>query len=155
MTTVYDVAAYILGKSDSGMSTMKLQKLTYFAQGWSLAILHRPIFNEDFEAWARGPVSRPLYWQHRGLFSVSSLSVGDANELEHAERVLVDAVLKNYGGMSGVDLSELSHAPGGPWETTRQAHAIDGDGWCDATIPKDAMKAYFARFLKQPAKTEL
>ncbi len=45
MATVFDVAKYILEKN-SEMSTMKLQKLCYYAQAWSLVWDDSPIFDE-------------------------------------------------------------------------------------------------------------
>jgi uncharacterized phage-associated protein len=41
MASVHDVAAYILKKLGT-MSTMKLQKLCYYGQGWSLAWDEKP-----------------------------------------------------------------------------------------------------------------
>ena len=60
MATVFDVAFYILDKLGD-MSTMKLQKLCYYAQAWSLAWDGFPLFDEEFQAWANGPVCRELY----------------------------------------------------------------------------------------------
>ena len=37
MASVFDVAAYILEKKGE-MSTLKLQKLVYYAQAWSLSL---------------------------------------------------------------------------------------------------------------------
>ena len=58
--TIIDVANYILDKMGE-LTTMKLQKLTYYCQAWSLAWDEKPLFEDDFEAWANGPVSRKLY----------------------------------------------------------------------------------------------
>ena len=55
MASVFDVAKYILHKSGR-LSTWKLQKLCYYAQAWEIAWTETPIFEEDFEAWANGPV---------------------------------------------------------------------------------------------------
>ena len=41
MTTVHDVAAYILQKLGK-MTTMKLQKLVYYSQAWSLVWDEKP-----------------------------------------------------------------------------------------------------------------
>lgn len=55
MATVFDVTKYILHKCGE-MSVWKLQKLCYYSQAWHLAWTGNPIFEEDFEAWANGPV---------------------------------------------------------------------------------------------------
>ena len=64
MASVFDVAKYILNKKGR-MSPMKLQKLVYYSQCWSLAWDDKPLFNNRIEAWANGPVVRDLYTFHR------------------------------------------------------------------------------------------
>ena len=71
MANVFDVAKYILEKKGT-MSTMKLQKLCYYAQAWSLVWDDAPLFDEEFEAWANGPVCRELFFKTQGQFSVSA-----------------------------------------------------------------------------------
>ena len=39
------------------MSAKKLQELVYYTQGWSNALLKKPIIDTDFQAWANGAVS--------------------------------------------------------------------------------------------------
>ncbi|MCH7691617.1 MAG: DUF4065 domain-containing protein, partial [candidate division Zixibacteria bacterium] len=53
--SVFDVAKYILSKL-GGVSAMKLHKLLYYAQAWSLVWDERPLFQERIEAWVSGPV---------------------------------------------------------------------------------------------------
>ncbi len=67
--SVHDVAAYIL-KKQGEMSAMKLQKLVYYSQAWSLVWDEKPLFRAQVEAWANGPVARSLYDKHRGQFAV-------------------------------------------------------------------------------------
>ncbi len=69
MTTVFDVANYIISRRGP-MSAMKLQKLCYYAQAWSLTWTERELFPEEIEAWANGPVVRSLYAAHRGEYRV-------------------------------------------------------------------------------------
>ncbi|HSS48337.1 MAG TPA: type II toxin-antitoxin system antitoxin SocA domain-containing protein, partial [Thermoanaerobaculia bacterium] len=65
MTTVHNVAAYILQKQGE-MTAMKLQKLVYYSQAWSLVWDEEPLFAERVEAWANGPVVPDLYREHKG-----------------------------------------------------------------------------------------
>lgn len=65
MANAFDVAKYILEVKGT-MSTMKLQKLCYYAQAWSLVWDDKPLFDEEFEAWANGPVCRELFFKTQG-----------------------------------------------------------------------------------------
>ena len=60
MVSAHDVAAYIL-EEHGPLSAMKLQKLVYYSQAWSLVWDDRQLFREAVEAWANGPVVRELY----------------------------------------------------------------------------------------------
>ncbi|MDR1297685.1 MAG: DUF4065 domain-containing protein [Deltaproteobacteria bacterium] len=73
---VFDVADYFIVRRQSdcqssfnhfdhvghGPTTnLKLQKLVYYAQGFNLAALGCPLFDEEPEAWDHGPVSPDPY----------------------------------------------------------------------------------------------
>lgn len=118
MANVHDVAAYIL-KSQGSMTAMKLQKLVYYCQAWSLVWDDKPLFPETIEAWANGPVARALYERHRGRFDVSSWSAGNIDSLTSQERDTIDAVLKFYGHQSSQWLSNLTHQEA-PWLEARK-----------------------------------
>ncbi len=119
MATVLDVATYILGKQGP-MTAMKLQKLCYYAQAWSLVWDEKPLFRARIEAWANGPVIQRLYDAHRGKFKVTAqLIPGDKSALTREERATVDAVLKHYGNKSSQWLSELTHREH-PWKNARK-----------------------------------
>lgn len=116
-TSVHDVAAYILDKHGA-MSAMKLQKLCYYAQAWSLAWDQAELFPEDFQAWANGPVSRELYSKHAGQYTVTSWPWGDPQQLQGDEIATVEAVLHAYGKLTAQQLSDLTHRER-PWQHTR------------------------------------
>ena len=71
MANVFDTAKYILEQSGP-MSTMKLQKLCYYSQAWSLVWDDSPLFEEDFQAWANGPVCPELFFKTQGKYSVNA-----------------------------------------------------------------------------------
>lgn len=117
MVSVHDVAVYILQKINP-ISAMKLQKLVYYCQAWSLVWDEAPIFSEKIEAWANGPVVPELYDSHRGQFLVTTLS-GDSNQLSSASRDTIDAVLNFYGDKTAQWLSDLTHQEA-PWREARR-----------------------------------
>jgi len=117
MSNIFDVAAYILSKQGT-MTTLKLQKLVYYAQAWSLVWDEKPLFEERIEAWANGPVAPVLYAWHRGQYEVSSCPRGNPDALTSSERETVDAVLEYYGGRTSRWLSDLTHKER-PWREAR------------------------------------
>lgn len=117
MANVFDVAQYILQKQGR-MTTMKLQKLVYYCQAWSLVWDDMPLFNDRIEAWASGPVVPSLYSEHRGKFEIEFLSQGQPDRLKGNERDTINAVLEVYGEKSPQWLSDLTHMEK-PWKQTR------------------------------------
>ena len=141
MANVFDVARYILNHEGS-MTTMKLQKLVYYCQAWSLAWDGIPLFNEDFQAWANGPVCPELFATHRGLFLLDKDYYDNRGNLSFSSEQVetMDAVLKEYGGKEPRWLSELTHRER-PWRETRKG-IRPGDP-CDLVISKELMQEYY------------
>ena len=115
---VFDVAAYILAKMGA-MTTMKLQKLVYYSQAWSLVWDEAPLFEEAIEAWANGPVVRELFDYHRGMYEISAMPLGNPRLLNQEQQETVDAVLEYYGDKSAQWLIELTHMED-PWKQARR-----------------------------------
>ncbi len=117
MVSALDVAAYILEKMHK-TTAMKLQKLVYYSQAWSLVWDGEQLFSENIQAWANGPVVRELYDVHKGMYSISSISGGDPSKLSNTQKETVDAVLEYYGDKSPQWLSDLTHMEE-PWRKAR------------------------------------
>ena len=118
MATVFDVADCILQKHGA-MTAMKLQKLVYYCQAWSLVWDERPMFENKIEAWANGPVSPALFDAHKGSYIVEAEPKGDCNKLDKDAVETIDAVLKSYGDKSSQWLSDLTHREK-PWRIARE-----------------------------------
>lgn len=121
MANVFDVASYILERIGD-MTAMKLQKLVYYSQAWSLVWDEAPLFPERIEAWANGPVVPSLYNLHRGEFNLSSLSQGDSSNLIENQADTIEKVLEFYGDKSSQWLSDLTHQES-PWIDARKGLA--------------------------------
>ena len=125
--TANQVAEWFLSKES--MTHKKLQKLCYYAQAWHCALLGKPLFDEEIQAWVHGPVIPALYpkyadykWQ-----DIPKRAVVPAMPIKTLE--VLKAVYNTYGGFSGDQLERLTHseepwiqARGGrkPWETCTQ-----------------------------------
>ena len=139
MTSVLDVAEYIL-RSSGPMSAMKLQKLVYYAQAWSLVWEEEPLFQEKVRAWANGPVVRELYEAHKGKFKVARILGGKPSKLDADQKETIDVVAKYYGKKSGQWLSDLTHSEQ-PWLDAREGLAPGTRG--SKIITHAAMAEYY------------
>ncbi len=140
---VHDVAAYILEKAGP-MTAMKLQKLAYYSQAWSLVWDEEPLFTARIEAWANGPVVPQLYDVHRGQFTVSKWPKGNPSRLTRTQRETVDTVLDYYDSKSSQWLSELTHRED-PWRVARGTLALGERG--TSLISHDAMAEYYGSLI--------
>lgn len=141
MATVFNVACYILEKLGE-MSTMKLQKLTYYCQAWSLAWDGIPLFDEDFQAWSNGPVCPELYNRHKGKFVIKSGDL-DCEDYRFTKDQLetLNSVMDYYGNESPHYLSELTHLER-PWKETRSG--IPAGDPSKRIIKKELMQEYYS-----------
>ena len=145
MTTILNVASYILDIAGT-ITTMKLQKLAYYSQAYSLATTGYPLFNEDFQAWRNGPVCPELFALHRGKFLIrkgefvlpSTDKLND-DSLTDGQKLLVEKVCKKFAECSGSDLSAMTHRED-PWKSAYDA--TNSSAICVQKITKDSLKEY-------------
>ena len=91
---------------DESPSPMKLQKLCYYAQGYSLAE-GRELFPEDFQAWQHGPVVFELYASYkRYQWRQISEEIGESDQ-SHYE--FLRDIVAAYGRYDGAALSTMTH----------------------------------------------
>lgn len=146
MTDVFDVAKYILQKRGSmtTMTTMKLQKLVYYCQAWSLVWDEKPLFGGEIQAWASGPVVRELYDLHRGMFTISDIPNGKTRNLNPEEKATIDTVLEAYGNKPAQWLADLTHMES-PWNEARKG--IEPGENCENAITLASMHEYYSSLL--------
>lgn len=111
------VAADDEANGGEAMSSLKLQKLLYFEQGYHLAVFNTPLFDEDIEAWTYGPVV-PCVYEHYKKFEPNALPIeGQVTELNHDEEVLFYEVFDLFREYSAIGLMNKTHQEG-PWKQT-------------------------------------
>jgi uncharacterized phage-associated protein len=143
------VANFFLDKAEEAgdaLTPLKLQKLVYFAHGWHLAILNRPLIEEPIQAWQYGPVIEALYHEFKECgngpihFRLNSpFSWGERPRVEDPETLeLVNKVWDIYKRYTAVELSAMTHATDGPW------NSVWGKGATrHAVIPNSLITSYF------------
>lgn len=154
MHTAPEIAMWFVGSIDrdagDSITHLKLQKLIYYAQAWSL-VLGTPLFDEDFQAWAHGPVVESVY----RIFEGSKWNALDPpDEIpDFAEDVeeLLGNVLEAYGGMSAKQLELLTHSEQ-PWIAARGD--LPPEARSNAIISKESMIAYYGRLYQDAVDGE-
>ena len=150
------VADHFLLKIDvsSGdtISNQKIQKLCYLAQGWSLAKLDRPLFDDAIEAWGFGPTIFPLFRRFSpyrwGALDTQNLRTDPHEELDAEELELLDWVWEKYGHYSGSKLEDLVCRQT-PWKEAHDENAPPL-GRCKEEITQESMRAYFLKQMPKP-----
>lgn len=118
--SVLHVARKIVELIDDSLTPLKLQKLAYYSQAWSLVWKEQPMFTEDFQAWANGPVSPELYEKHKGTYSIEKNFLSEFTGFDFGKEDLntINSVLAFYGDKEPFYLSELTHKEL-PWREAR------------------------------------
>ena len=98
---------------------LKLQKLVYYAQVWSVTFYNELLFEEQIEAWQNGPVVPSLYQYCRNF------STGDYPKQSQQIDIFSDSnlyvfneVLRVYGRLTSTQLRTLTHREK-PWIEAR------------------------------------
>lgn len=117
-----DVGQYVIDSfftSDRSITTLKLQKLVFYCQAWSLVWDDEPLFEEDFEAWVNGPVVVSLFHSLQGFYSCPRTIEGaDVSHLSNNQKDTINHVIKYYGDFTSSQLVELTHRED-PWKIAR------------------------------------
>jgi uncharacterized phage-associated protein len=146
-TNAHEIARYIIAFShEQGgpVSNLKLQKLLYYVQAWSLALHDQPVFNDRIEAWVHGPVVPPVYGGYKGWAWQpinENIALEDA-KLPEAVRTHVDEVLAVYGPLTAPHLERLTHQEE-PWLKARRG--LPRDEASNNVISHEDMKIYYKR----------
>lgn len=132
-------------ESEGSITNLKLNKLLYFAQGWSLALRDKALFNEDIQAWKFGPVIPLIYRSFNVCGSMPiQHTVGeyDESKIKSEDIELLLDVYREYGKYTSVALVEFTHRPNTPW-SNYYVETVP-----DIVIPQESIKNYFKQLPK-------
>lgn len=136
---VADVAEAILARTGT-ISSMKLQKLAFYAQAYCLAWTGQPMFTSTIHAWTHGPVIPDLLDAHQGKFEINPGDLGgDPEKVTDTDRQIIDSVTAPFEGLTGWDLSRRTRMED-PWmdafDENEERHHRE--------ITHEAMAAFYA-----------
>jgi uncharacterized phage-associated protein len=111
------------------LTPLQIIKLAYIAHGWMLGLYQRPLITDRIEAWKYGPVIPDLYHAMKDYGSgyvTEPLSERwkASPPLDDEERDLIRQVYERYGNKNGVQLSQLTHQAGTPWDATWEPESM-------------------------------
>jgi len=117
--------------TNNDLTNMRLAKLMYVAQGLSLSLLDRPIFEDDvIQAWKYGPVIPSIYHEFKHFkaqpITTKSVISSKKNWREFSEPTLTDdddikivtLAWNLYKETSTEELVSATHRAGTPWSLT-------------------------------------
>lgn len=100
----------------TNMGVMKLQKILYYVQGYSLAWTGKSPFPEAPEAWTNGPVYPQVRNDAReGFFQANN---ADVSILSEDTKAIIAAVIDRFRYHTGKQLANLTHQEP-PWIKAR------------------------------------
>lgn len=118
-----DVGQYIIDafiSKGEGITTLKLQKLVFYSQAFSMVWYDAPLFDEDFQAWINGPVVCSLFRVLQDFYYCPrKIADADAGRLSAKQKDTIDKVVEHYGGLMSYDLAALVHSES-PWKDARK-----------------------------------
>jgi uncharacterized phage-associated protein len=129
------------------LTPLQIMKLVYISHGWMLGLYNRSLFKQPVLAWLYGPVVSDIYHglrKYRASGVDKKMGVEDETFDEY-EDDLISQVYKKYGCLSGIRLSQLTHAPGTPW------HEIWHGSGRNSIIPNDLIKEHYAEMAERAA----
>ena len=91
---------------------LRLQKFLYSCQGYSLALLNRPLFADGIEAWPYGPVVPAVYESFRGIRDgITPERAGEPTQsLTESEIGLIQMVWSEFARYTPRQLVDKTHA---------------------------------------------
>ena len=121
MITAKELAKYIISTIKNKMTDiqpdefdvtpLKLQKLLYYCQGYSLALTGKPAFRDQIDAWNFGPVLESVYQAYK-KYEGGIIPYGEIEAETIPDETLqsiVDLVLADKGQYSGGALARMTH----------------------------------------------
>lgn len=127
MLSASKIAKYFLfraAQDEELLTNLKLQKLLYYAQGFSLAIFDKPLFNESIESWTHGPVVPDIYHAYKEHAANPLPPILELDfSLDDETKELLNEVYSVYGQFTAFALRNMTHQEP-PWIQTPSGSII-------------------------------
>jgi len=159
--TVFDIAAEVIRHNGGqSVSTVKLQKLCFFAFGWYAHLTGESLFPESFYAMKKGPVVGELLSAHAGKTEVGMEPLAEQMDERDSALVALDPYVARvvsgvwdfYGGLSPWELVEKTHSED-VWQQSWEARPVGSQR--GAMSHSDIIGYFLARTMRPDEHIEL
>lgn len=148
--TATDIAKWILAGVDrdagDSITHLKLQKLIYYVQAWSLALRDKPLFDEDMQAWAHGPVAESVFHEYRDYGWEAIPAPKTVPKIKKKDAEHIREVVEVYGEYSAKHLERMTHSEP-PWLAARGD--LPPEARSNKTVSKDAMSTFYKKVYQE------
>jgi uncharacterized phage-associated protein len=144
MRTANEIAEWIVRYSADDLGApvdpMSLEKLTYYAQAFHLALNDEPLFPDEIEAWKLGPVIPHVYKRYQA-YGGSPIIMPEDSIILVSEKVadFLSQIVGFFRQYTAVNLSRASHLEE-PWLEASVGEKV---------IHQFEMKAYYRSLMNQ------
>jgi uncharacterized phage-associated protein len=141
------------------ITPMGIEKLVYFAHGWSLGVYGTPLIyqrieamrygpairdlSNEFQRFGNDPVTSPASLCERGPDGTFAPAFPGISKSDLATAQLLDQVWSAYRDFTAIQLSNMTHEPGSPW-----SQAIENR---QPFIDDESIKKYFSEQVRRNA----
>jgi uncharacterized phage-associated protein len=143
--SVADEILRVAKRHGKALTPLQLMKLVYIAHGFHLAVKETDLFPDRIEAWKYGPVIPDLYHATkqygRNTIPLEKIDDASATNVDSDTSLFLQEVYDKYGHLTGIELSNLTHQSGTPWDQVYR------DGIFGIEIPDDIIQNHYRRLL--------
>lgn len=145
MYSALDIAKWFLcavdRESGDSITHLKLQKLLYYAQAWSLVLIDKTMFHEEIQAWTHGPVVPVVYDTYSNYHYSEIPKPAECPDIDRKYEEVLEEVMKAYGIYEAKYLEKLTHQEK-PWKEARGDLPLEAR--CENPISLQTMKEFYS-----------
>ena len=130
-------------RRDIDTTPMQVLKLTYFSHGWMLGLHDQTLIYEPVEAWQYGPVIPSIYHRYKAFRGdpIDLVPIDRSEQLTVDQQRVVNDVVEVYREASAIQLSNISHKAGSPWDMVMNRHGPS------TVIPNRLIQEHYKRLI--------
>lgn len=145
-SNIYLISKHIIANMED-ITPLALQKILYYIEGFSLALLDKNILSTSCEAWIHGPVYREIYerfcyYQYHPIEKEEFSEYAKLENLNAEEVKLIEQVINSFGCYSGKVLENMTHTTI-PWINARKD--VETTERSNQLITEAEMKNFFKK----------